>query len=155
MATPSFYVNRILQELGITEPEDLKLLDLIAWQRGALVIEQPLKGAEARLTFVGVRAIITISSAVLDPRRKRFSIAHEIGHLEMHRRDGNLAFCTKEDIDSWEFHQAGTKKEQEANEFASALLLPEQLFAPRCQERDPSLEVIAELADRFEVSLTA
>jgi len=90
-----------------------------------------------------------------DPRRRRFSIAHELGHLEMHRLQSRLALCTGEDIDDWRGRRASAHREQDANEFAAALLLPERFLGPLCTHKAPSLELVAELADTFEVSLTA
>ena len=76
-------------------------------------------------------------------------------NLEMHRINSSLALCTGEDIDDWRSRRASVTREQEANEFASALLLPERFFSPLCRRTEPSLDLIAELADNFQVSLTA
>ena len=155
MASPYYAVERVLGELRITSPKDLQLLDSIAWERGATVLYKPLRGAEARLVVVGNRAIITISNSMEDPRRRRFSIAHELGHLEMHRRHSSVVLCTSQDIDDWERRCTDTNPEREANEFASALLLPERFFAPLCKDETPSLDLVAGLAETFNVSLTA
>ncbi len=155
MAFPSYAAKRVLDDLRITSPEDLQLLDSIAWERGATVLYKPLRGAEARLAAVGRRAIITISTFVEDPHRRRFSVAHELGHLELHRRHSSVVLCTSQDIDDWEKRRTKTNLEQEANEFASALLLPERFFAPLCKDEDPSLDLVTRLADTFKVSLTA
>lgn len=148
-------IERIIEELGITGPADLQLLDLIAYQRGAIVRDELLRGAEARLAVLARRAVITVSTAVRDPRRRRFSIAHELGHLEMHCRQQKVFLCTNEDINEGTTHCVTARQEQEANEFAAELLLPERFFASLCNEADPSLDYIAELATRFNVSLTA
>lgn len=155
MPSPIYVAEQVLNELGVNGPDDLLLLDLIAWERGALVRRQQLDGAEARLTVLENCAIITVSTAVEDPRRVRFSITHELGHLEMHRNRRAVVLCLTEDIDEWDPRRAGTRLEQEANEFAAALLLPERFFAPLCKGQDPSLHHIAELADTFNTSLTA
>lgn len=144
----------ILDELGITGPEDLQQLDLIAWQRGAIVRETRLQGAEARLTALGRHAVITVSTAVLDLRRRRFGTAHELGHWEMHRQATAMTLCTTDDIQE-AIHQRKSDHEREANEFAAHLLLPDRFLTPLCEARDPSLNLIAQLADRFNVSLTA
>ena len=155
MADPVAAAECVLNEVGITRVEDLSLLELIAWERGALVRSTYLTGAEARIAMAGERAIITISTAVRDPRRRRFSVAHELGHLEMHRTEGGLAVCVSADIDDWQSQRADAGREQEANQFAAALLLPERFFKPLCRKKEPSLDLMAELADGFEVSLTA
>lgn len=146
--------ERVLNELGITDPNDLRLLNLIALERHAVVVEEPLEGAEASLIVIGKRAIITISTHIENSQRKRFSIAHELGHLELHRGLGLMKLCESADINDWKPHQQ-VNRENEANEFAAAFLLPAQFFGSLCTDQDPSLDHISELAEQFDVSLTA
>jgi hypothetical protein len=155
MLLPSRAAERVIDELGITSIDDLQLLDAIAWERGATVLYKPLHGAEARLVALGRRSIITISSLVEDPRRRRFGVAHELGHLEMHRRRSNMFLCSSQDINDWGERKSDRSLEREANEFAAALLLPERFFASQCKGENPSLDFISKLAMAFNVSLTA
>lgn len=154
MSYPVYAAKKVLDDLGINTLEDLQLLEEIACMRGAIVKDAPLDSAEARLTVFGNRAIITLSSSVKNLHRRRFGIAHELGHFEMHRLNSALSICIGEDIDDVS-ENAGKKLEQEANEFASALILPDRFFSPLCNEEDPSLECIERLARRFNTSLTA
>lgn len=155
MAFPHYAAERVLDELRITGPEDLQCLDAIAWERGATVLYEPLRGAEARLVVVSRRAIITISTFVDDLHRRRFSVGHELGHLEMHLMHSSMFLCTSRDVNDWREQVTDPNLEQEANEFAAALLLPERFFVPLCKDTEPSLDLIAELAGTFDVSLTA
>ncbi len=155
MALPQYAAERVLDNLKVTSPADLMALDSIAWERGALVLYRDLRGAEARLVILGKKAIITISSAVEDSRRRRFSVAHELGHLELHRRRSNVLLCSSEDIDDWGKRETDTNLEREANSFAAALLLPDRFFTSQCRGKEPSLELVSELAHAFDVSLTA
>lgn len=155
MSYPTFAAEKVLNELQINSPDDLRYLDEIAWTRGALVRQMPLSSAEARLTIYRDKAVITISSMVSNPQRKRFSIAHELGHLEIHRHRNLLSVCLSDDINYNEVKDAGKQLEQEANEFASAFLLPERFFEPLCNTEDPSLNYIEGLARLFNTSLTA
>lgn len=156
MVYPISTAERVIDELGILSLDDLEFLEEIAWARGALVRYETLKGSEARLMAVGKPAIITISTEIVSKHRQRFSIAHEIGHLEMHRQERSLSLCTKEKLNEW--WSGITRKEieynseQEANLFASALLLPEIFFAPLCDIEEPSLDYIGELAVKFNAS---
>ena len=154
MPSPEFYAQRVLDRLRIHSVSDLQRLDEIAWARGALVTDKPLDGSEARIVITRGRAIITVSTRIDDPHRRRFSIAHELGHFEMHRKQADFTMCAGADLDDWQARQSGKSREYEANAFAGALLLPRQLFEPRCQEQ-PSLEHISALAVEFAVSLTA
>lgn len=152
---PTYAANRILNDLGITSIDDLQRLELIALQRGAIVRYHELKGAEARIVIAKRRAIITISTTVHNTQRRRFCIAHELGHFELHRWKDTLALCTPDDIDVGRSKNVQRDQEQEANEFASALLLPERFFSNKCDEAPPSLDHISALANEFNTSLTA
>jgi hypothetical protein len=68
---------------------------------------------------------------------------------------GRPCLCASADIDDWPSQRADASREQEANQFAAALLLPERFFKPLCQKKEPSLDLMADLADSFDVSLTA
>jgi transcriptional regulator with XRE-family HTH domain len=46
-------------------------------------------------------------------------------------------------------------READANEFAAEILMPEDLFSPRCDASNPSLDLIEKLANEFQVTLTA
>jgi Zn-dependent peptidase ImmA (M78 family) len=158
LPSPRIDANAVLDDLRIQAPEDLRDLADIAWARGVLVRDGSLVGAEARLAVVGRRGIITISSSLKHPQRRRFAIAHELGHFEMHRNASALAVCTSDDIDRprWgSVHDAAVARESEANEFASHLLVPERFATPNIRGRKPTLDVVRELADRFDTSLIA
>jgi Zn-dependent peptidase ImmA (M78 family) len=87
-----------------------------------------------------------------DSRRIRFSIAHELGHYlipEHHQAIINGSFPV---------HPSSFKPrqkvltEEEADHFASHLLMPSTYFRKACQEKKFSLELIDELSDSFNVS---
>lgn len=157
MANPTAAADKILSQLGIKSSAALQRLEDIAWTRGAEVRQAPLSGAEGRLIADRGKGIITISSTVSNRQRKRFSIAHELGHFEMHQYRSAFALflCSSADINEGHAKDTINKLEREANEFAAALLLPGQLFQPLCDQKDPSLDHIAELAHKFDTSLTA
>jgi Zn-dependent peptidase ImmA (M78 family) len=154
-ATPDAKATNLLHNLGITQPSEISVDD-IAWMRGALVRDETLKGAEARLVTFSNRAIITVSTHIIEPGRRRFAIAHEIGHLELHRQTSSIALCVVSDLDQKPLEDSAyPQNEQEANIFASALLMPDFLFRPFCQKRAPSFSVIEQLAEHFGTTLTA
>ena len=98
--------------------------------------------------------------------RKRFTIAHELGHLLMHNfagphADASSAFKVR-------FRDAlsadgSVLEEIEANQFAAELLMPEELLVPRLRElgfdyaaeEDESQQKLAGLAGSFGVSQQA
>lgn len=100
------------------------------------------------------------------PLRKRFTMAHELGHLLMHNfttphADANSAFKVRlrDSLSS----DGSVLEEIEANQFAAELLIPEELLLPRLRELGfdyGSEEVdvqkkLASLAKAFGVSMQA
>jgi len=88
--------ERVLQELGITDPREIDL-EAIAWHLGVRIKLAELDGCEARIIGYHCRAIIRVDSRSR-PRRRRFSIAHELGHWRHHR--DRMLVCRAEDIGS-------------------------------------------------------
>ena len=141
----------LIASLNIHAPSDISIED-IAMTRGALVVEGGLSGAEARLTRSPKLSFIRVNSGIREPGRKRFGIAHEIGHLELHREPCSLKICTQSNVVL--FHSSD-QKEIDANHFAAALLMPATMFETQCRTASPSLDLVSHLATRFRVSLTA
>ena len=87
------------------------------------------------------------------PHRKRFSIAHELGHHFLHLHtdgemiDHNADLFRVNEYDSEDMTQERVKEIQ-ANQFAAALLMPEILVRQAWQKR----RSISELARLFQVS---
>ncbi len=140
---------RMLDECGIDDPTSIPL-ELIVAGRGATLRFAELKGGDGRIVRGRSKAIITINSAIEYEGKRRFTIAHELGHLEMHQHlehhydnDGTLEYFR-------EGHQ-----ESEANTFASELLMPESLFRQACFGQKFSPELLRSLAERFKTSITS
>ena len=142
--------ERILLELGIQSPEDIDL-EAIAWTLGAAVNYRPLKNCEARIVGSDRRAIITVNSRAI-PTRRRFSIAHEIGHWHHHR--GRILLCGTRDIENP--GHGPLNPEYQADQFASDLILPNFMVRPAViKMKRPTLAAVREIADAFKVSDTA
>lgn len=156
MGYPETIANHVLNSLEISVVEDLLLLDEIVYARGAIIRQCPMEGAEARLLVGPGRPIISISSSpFVHPHRRRFSVVHELGHLEMHRGTSLLRSCTKLDIQDRPARSTSIDAEQEANEFASAFLIPARFIEEPFSGNEPSFKIITEWAKRLETSLTA
>ncbi len=82
--------------------------------------------------------------------RRRFSIAHELGHWEMHDSSQWYA-CTAANLRDYRV----SPEEREANVFASELLMPRFLAEPLLQKPEPTLALAKQAAAEFNVSLTA
>ena len=141
--------ERMLLELGIERPDQIDL-EAIAWEHGAAVKYRPLDECEALIVGGQRHAIITVNSRS-SPVRKRFSLAHEIGHWHHHR--GRLLFCGDEDIDNPA--HSPLNPEKQADQFASDLLMPDYMFRPRITKlKRLVLSASDEIADEFHVSRT-
>lgn len=147
--------EKVLDGLPVLVPEDLKYLKQIVWKRGAFIREELIQGAEARLLVIpGKKSIITISSSISNPQRKRFGIVHELGHLELHQGELGMTICTNIDID--DTHRlSGPDLEQEANQFAACFLMPERFVGEKFANQDPSFDLIQEVHNKLDVSITA
>lgn len=145
-------VRTILREHGIRLPQEIDV-QAIASLRGAFVREETLEGCDGRLIKKGRHGIISVRADTAEMGKKRFTIAHELGHFELHDQSADLIMCSGEDVDQWAAR--GTPTEVEANIFAVELLMPEDMFKPRCQNVQPRVEVIQTLADDFRAGLTA
>lgn len=146
--------DRLLQELFVSKPQDIDL-EAIAWLQGAKVKYRDLDGCEACLTGSAElgRAIISIDNRG-HQRRRRFSLAHEIGHWEWHR--GRLLICQKEDIGGSGRRRRGMAQERDANSFAAELLMPGFMLKDRLRDfRTLNMHAVRQLADAFDVSRTA
>ena len=86
---------------------------------------------------------------------KRFTIAHELGHffLHIHEPDGKIK---KEYCDSPLYRRGFSTEETEANEFASALLMPKTVFLDYVlkNKKDGYIN-IDDVAKHFSVSRSA
>lgn len=140
----------LLDQFAITVPQDIQVHDL-ATARGAVVIEAPLEGCEARLVRSRTRGVIRVRSSIQENGRKRFAAAHELGHFLLHADVSQYFICTAEDMRDYR----RSPVEIEANFFASHLLMPSFLFRPRCRKRDANLTTVSGLATEFDTSLTA
>ena len=142
--------ERMLVALGIERPEQIDL-ETIAWTSGAVVKYRALDQCEAMIVGAERRAIITVNSNAL-PVRQRFSLAHEIGHWHHHR--GRILVCGTADIGN-PLHSA-LDPENQADQFASDLILPGYMFRPRIMTmKRLALSSAREIADEFNASLTA
>lgn len=100
----------------------------IAQTLGYVVTEfKPDKGTENILGAISHNPKTIYVNADQIPSRKRFTIAHEIGHAVLHadqvESDGIVDYRG-----SMDYGYEGEAKEREANQFAAALLMPSDLF---------------------------
>jgi Zn-dependent peptidase ImmA (M78 family) len=148
---PLAEASRIWNLYGLKAPEELVLEDL-AMAMNIFVVDAKLDSAAARLVRKGDCGLIRVSDKLRYSGQRRFAIAHEIGHFQLHKKVSQLLACT--DADMLASYRA-SPYEIEASIFAGALLMPIEVFRERVDRRPPRTNVIKELARQFDTSLTA
>ena len=130
---------------------------------------------DAPITKVAARRLESFEGALVDGRdqgkgwgiaynkdirsegRKRFTIAHELGHFLLHRNEGPQGgfSCGQQDLAIWDHDR--NPQEAEANCFAAGILMPLDDFRAQVPAKASiDMDSLSELArDRYGVSLTA
>lgn len=152
MPAPIFTsVDDLLDDLGITEPEELDLT-VIAQHCQATILYKPLESCAARIAGSEDRAIITIDSNSR-VERQRFSAGHELGHWMFDRGQVSVFSCAEGVfIREWSRHNPETR----ANRYASDLLMPVRMFKQRSAVlKRIDFNTVNTLAKTFTTSLSA
>lgn len=151
--TPAARLASILRaRLGCPNKPDLyDLCDRL----GLRVKEVQAQGFEGALvrSKMSQKGIVAVRDSIREQTRKRFTIAHEIGHfvIPQHRLLDNTCLP-----DAMERFGAGQNQaEAEANEFAAELLLPAEQLRAEMNLREPSMTTIGATARDYGTSLTA
>lgn len=142
--------QRILNESGLKDLMSFSLEDLVFSLVGGIK-EEYIVGAEGRIMFNHGETLITINSAITHPGRRRFVLAHELGHCVMHKDQ----FVSHSDNDKTlsDWYKNGPQEIQ-ANDFAKELLMPTNSFRPLAQGKF-SMKQVDDLASKFQTSKTA
>lgn len=143
--------EQIIKSYGIKEPTEIDL-EAIALDRKILVYDVAISGSVARLQIKGEYGIISVSTHVREPGRRRFAIAHELGHFELHKSITKANICSDQDLLDWYKKEVD---ESQANVFAAELLMPSDIFRHLCPRDRPNFKMIGQLASAFNTSLTA
>lgn len=140
--------EKLLSYYAIDHPCQIELEDLAA-MRNVFVIEGTLKGAEARLIRLDKNGLIRVRRDIPEIGRRRFAIAHELGHWERHSGISQISYCLEEDIQCYK----GSLEEIEANSFAGGLLAPTG-FLRANYNATPSIKLVKEISQDLLTSLT-
>lgn len=135
-------------------------VERLAKRLGAEVRYEPLDGDLSGMLFREEGRTIIGVNALHSKSRQRFTIAHELGHLQLHEGygihvDHRFPIRRKRDERS---SQGLDLDEIEANGFAAELLMPTEMLERDLDDTDPDYEddeLARRLADRYRVSLQA
>jgi Zn-dependent peptidase ImmA (M78 family) len=152
------HIEILLKKYNIKSPpinvEDIaRSLNLIIVPR-----PYPSKNQLAAMLIRDAGKVIIALNANHDKQKRRFSIAHEIGHFLLH--PGEKLFVDREFSVNFRDSKSSIGKhiqEIEANRFASNLLIPEQfliedLRAYLMDEIDDKNKISRELSKKYDVS---
>lgn len=153
MGLPTATAKKLLCECGVIDPIQMPI-EIIVRSKNIILKEEDIGGSDGRILIHGDMAVITINSNISFEAKKRFTIAHELGHYLLHREKTKLFNDDEISLTHWYYSNYG-KEEMEANEFASELLMPSNLFSEECKGKIFDPRVIDYLAQRFQVSKTA
>jgi Zn-dependent peptidase ImmA (M78 family) len=157
---PYTRAQQLLARLGIqTIPTPV---EKIAKSLGAHIRFSPLDDELSGMIFIKDKIPIIGVNSLHHPNRQRFTIAHELGHLELHREmitsavhvDKNFPVLMRDPKSA-----TGTEEiEIQANQFAAELLMPrillDQALAGKPFDIDDD-KPLEELAKKFRVSKQA
>ncbi len=150
MQKASLRAEEFLAELEI---DDYRGIDpkLFAECIDLKVAIRPLPGFDGCLLRFGDFGTIMCNSESHHPVRRRFTIAHELGHWFLHPDQSQDFLLTEENVAR---HKA-SPMEAEANAFAGSLLMPRKWFGQHVRGADPLIAPILKAADTFDVSVMA
>lgn len=161
------YINEITSNIikifGSISVFPVEVEKIVKELNGKIKYDSDQTGLDAKIERTNKDYSFIITLYKTEPNnRKRFSIAHELGHLFLHM--GYLINEKKweqtKDYSDLVFYRKGNQKqfeEYEANEFAASLLMPENDFLKKIQELKDSDGYcnLNDLAEYFGVSSEA
>lgn len=150
-------VSRLLEEHGIKKPP--VPVEAIARAGGAEIRYSPFEGDISGMVFRDNARVVIGVNSLHHPNRQRFTIAHEIGHMLLHKGvevhvDRAFRINLRNDVSS----KAVDPEEIEANRFAAELLMPEHMLVGDLKGRVIDFENEDDLrrfAVKYRVSLQA
>lgn len=137
-------------------------VEKIAKALGAQVRFSPFDGELSGMVYIKDGVPIIGVNSLHHPNRQRFTIAHELGHLELHREMITSAVHVDKAFPALmrdSTSATGTEEiEIQANQFAAELLMPRELINQALAGKQFDIDddaPIEELAKRFRVSKQA
>jgi hypothetical protein len=148
--TPAFWAKTLRTQAQMESDIPLNVEALADWCQ-IRIDEIPLDGFLGLFMKVGKKSGMLLKSGQAWGQR-RFTIAHEIGHFAIPSHAGRpIEQCLEEDV----IGHAQNSTEVEANQFAAELLMPRSHFDLDIRNKTPSFQHIRQLAERYDVSVTA
>jgi len=150
---------RVLSDLKVEKPS--VNLKRVARSLGATIKYVPLDNKLSGSIFIDNDTAKIAVNSFHPPNRQRFTIAHEIGHLVLHRQEFQNTIHVDKNFQMYrnEKSSRGTDRlEIQANSFASELLMPTFLLEKVVGNMQIDMDddkTIEQLAKKFKVSTTS
>jgi Zn-dependent peptidase ImmA (M78 family) len=131
-------------------------IEALAAKVGAIVRYEPFAGKVSGLIHRSEEAAVIGVNSLHPKTRRRFTIAHELGHLLLHKRetlhvDEHFPIAFRNETSS----RASSPTEIEANQFAAELLMPSELVLQDVRKLPPETQLedaVVTLARLYQVS---
>lgn len=150
-------VSELLQKYHVKAPP--VPIDEIARGEGATTIVRHFNNEISGLLLREGNSIIIAVERNQPPTRKRFTIAHECGHLMLHQgKEVRVDTAFRVNLRSPESSTAEDVEEIESNAFAAAILMPEAFLRKEIDKLVFDIddeECVKALAKRYQVSAQA
>lgn len=148
--------REVLAEIEAEVPVDVKS---VAESLDLSIVEQDLEGSVSAMLVVKDGHGVIGVNANHHPNRRRFSVAHEIGHYLLHRDSASVFVDAAPVFFRDNTSSAGTKQQEiEANAFAAELLIPGTILREQVKHQAVDLyddAAVHRLAREFGVSAQA
>lgn len=156
MSKPERAATAMLKKLGITEPP----VDVseVARQLGIRIEMADLGEDCSGMLVRGEGGAVIGVHYSHHPNRQRFTIAHELGHFDLHDGGTYVDRGTTLRLRSTAQNSGSVAEEREANQFAAALLMPAAWIRRELQNHNLDLgddEALRAVCERFGVSAQA
>lgn len=140
--------NKLRQDLGIAVTECVDL-DYVADKLSIRVKRMDLGiGIEGACKSKGVKRLVVLTPNPSSFQKERFTFSHEIGHLLIHH-SSNVCVA-----DYFNTYKTQNDEEQEANDFAAELLLPQRAMTDILAREDLSFQLLERVATLYKTSLS-
>ncbi len=164
---PHKEANRITRILDTLPPEERFPVDVkkVALELTPSFNDDPITDVQAHSldNFEGALAkdpdkprwAIFYNDNIQHVGRINFTLAHELGHYMLHRKEAGLDGFECGVKDTISPDSSYKQREDEANIFAASLLMPANDFRLQTEKEKFSFDLLGHCADRYEVSLTS
>lgn len=154
MGKPEAEARRVLERFEIASPP--VPVDRIAVDLGAQIVDERMDRRMSGLLYREADRVLIGVNEAHAPVRRRFTIAHEIGHLLLH--PGKQVFLDERVNFRDETSSLAVDREEiQANAFAAELLMPSDLVLEECRRASTAGTLtragfVSDLASIFDVS---